>query len=381
VRRCLALLLAPLLLSAADPVTTARQEVASAAAEQRRLEKAADSARTAAEKAAAASALAAQNLLAIDARIALGEAQLTDLRRRQDAAEARLAEARRPASALLGGLIEAGRRPAWLALASSGSAAEQVRLAVLVRSLAPEVRRRSAALEGEVTAIAALQQQQRIIQDQLASERRNSAEAQQRFAAREKAALAEADSQGAAAFLAGDVVLDRTERAAALAGDAARRRAALSLASELATLPAAAPRPLPGDGRAPPAPFSWQVPASGAVTEGLGELSDTGVRSRGLTIAATVGTQVTAPARGTIAFAGPFRRRAGVVIVDHGEGWLTLLSGVRPGVRVGDQVEAGASLGRALGPVTAELFHSGTPQPAALIARSSGPLLSGGANR
>ena len=34
-------------------------------------------------------------------------------------------------------------------------------------------------------------------------------------------------------------------------------------------------------------------------------------------------------------------------------------------------VAAGAPVGRALGPVTAELFQGGTPHPAALIARSS----------
>jgi predicted deacylase len=50
---------------------------------------------------------------------------------------------------------------------------------------------------------------------------------------------------------------------------------------------------------------------------------------------------------------------------------MTLLSEVRPTVRVGEQVEAGAKIGQALGPVTAELFRDGRAEPAALIARSS----------
>jgi hypothetical protein len=50
---------------------------------------------------------------------------------------------------------------------------------------------------------------------------------------------------------------------------------------------------------------------------------------------------------------------------------MTLLSDVRPSVTVGQQVERGALVGRALGPVTAELFRNGAAEPAALIARSS----------
>jgi septal ring factor EnvC (AmiA/AmiB activator) len=58
-------------------------------------------------------------------------------------------------------------------------------------------------------------------------------------------------------------------------------------------------------------------------------LPPNGVRARGLTFAACAGTGVVAPAAGRIAFAGPFRRRAGVVIIDHGGGWATLLTDVR----------------------------------------------------
>ena len=78
------------------------------------------------------------------------------------------------------------------------------------------------------------------------------------------------------------------------------------------------------------------------------------------------------PANGTIAFAGPFRRHDGIVIIDHGQGWLTLLTGVRTNRRKGDQVRLGEPLGRALGPVGVELSTNGTPVSAALIAGSSG---------
>jgi septal ring factor EnvC (AmiA/AmiB activator) len=78
---------------------------------------------------------------------------------------------------------------------------------------------------------------------------------------------------------------------------------------------------------------------------------------------------VVAPAAGRVAFAGPFRRRAGLVVIDHGKGWATLLTDVRPSVRVGDRVARGQGIGRALGPIGVELFRDGKAEPAALLAR------------
>lgn len=369
-RRLLLLALVPLLVSAADPLRVAEQEAAAAAAEQARLEAAAARARDEADKAAASRAAEAQAMLAADTRIALAEAQLAALNRRRAILDARLAEARRPATALLAGLAEAGRRPAWLMLARAGGAEEQVRLTALVRALGPEVERRTSALRGEAEALAATAGAQRALRGKLEVERKAAAAAQQRFAARESEALASARTRDTQAFEAGDSVINRSERVAMLAGEAERRQAARRLASALSRLPAAEPRPAPADGRAGSPLLTWSIPAGGQVTTGLGELAGNGVRSRGVTFAASPGTEVVAPADGRIAFAGPFRRRAGVVIIDHGNDWATLLTEVRASVRVGDRVSAGQGIGRALAPVTAELFHRGRAQPAALIAAS-----------
>ncbi len=363
-RRIALLALTPLLVSAADPVRVAEREAAAATSEQQRLEAAAAAARGDAQRAAARRAAEAQAMLAADSRIALAEAQLAELERRRAILDARLAEARRPASALLAGLAQAGRRPAWLMLATAGGADEQVRLTALVRALGPEVERRSAALRGEAEALAATAGAQEALRGKLGEERRAAAEAQQRFAAREREALQAANSNDAQAFAATDTVLDKQERVAMLASDAVQRQSARRLAAALAKLPATEKRPAAGDSKAGRGPFAWNVPAGGAVTVGMGELAGNGVRSRGLTFATVAGTQVVAPADGRIAFAGPFRARAGVVIIDHGGGWASLLTGVRPDVRVGERVARGQGLGRALGPVTAELFHGGKAEPA-----------------
>ncbi|GAA4034204.1 hypothetical protein GCM10022281_12890 [Sphingomonas rosea] len=371
-RRLFLIACTPWLVSASDPVAVAAREAQAAVAEQQRLEREAQGAKSQAERAAADSAAAGQALIATEARIAAGEAELAALQRRREGLAAQLAAARRPASALLAGLAEAGRKPAWLSLVGAGNAEQQVRLAALARTVGPEVERRSSTLKGQLATLATLERRQRDLQAQLGRDRLAAAEAQQRFADKEKAALALASQKGAQAFVAADQVLDRSERTASLQGEAEQRRAALKQAAVLAKLPPSAPRPTAPEGGAPVPPIAWQVPAGGAVTAGLGELMSNGVRARGVTIAAVTGTQVVAPAAGRIVFAGPFRRRPGLVIIDHGGGWVTLLGNVRPSLRVGDRIAAGDPVGRALGPVTAELFRDGKAEPAALIARSSG---------
>lgn len=370
-RRLALLLAAPFLLSAAGPLGEAEREAREAAAEQRRLEVAASEARSQAERASAEAEAAAQAMIAADAQIAASEARLVQLQQRKAALGARLAEARRPATALLAGLVEVGRRPQWLALAGTGGTEEQVRLAILVRQLRPEIDRRTGSLRGELQALAALEAQQRDLGQELGRQRLAAAAARTRFAELERAALAVAEDRGRQAVAAGDEVVVRGEQLAALGSAAEQRRTATRLAAELADLPPSQPRPVRSEGKAPAPPFAWQAPASGPITTGLGEVLPNGVRARGLTIAAGRGTQVSAPAAGRVVFAGPFRRRQGVVILDHGGGWMTLLSEVRPSVQLGERVAAGARVGRALGPVTAELFLDGHAEPAALIARSS----------
>ncbi|GAA4023529.1 peptidoglycan DD-metalloendopeptidase family protein [Sphingomonas swuensis] len=370
--RALALLLAaPLLLSAADPLIEAEREARAAEAEQRRLEQVESQARGAAARASAAAAAAAQAMLAADARIAASEAELASLARRQAVLDQRLAQARAPAANLLAGLVQSARRPAWVVLASHGGADEQVRLAALVRHVRPEVDRRSAALRGEVEALRAVTERQRSLVAALGEQRAAAKTAQQRFARLEQDALAASAASGRQALAAGDTVVDRADRLASLRSETEQRAAANRLAAALAQLPEAEPRPVADAGSAQAESFAWRVPASGRLLTGVGELMDNGVRSRGLTIAAGRGAQVVAPAGGTVVFSGPFRRREGVLIIDHGGGRMTLLSGLRPTRRVGERVAPGERVGSALGDLTAELFRGGTVEPAALIARSS----------
>lgn len=86
-------------------------------------------------------------------------------------------------------------------------------------------------------------------------------------------------------------------------------------------------------------------------------------RGPGLMLVALPAAAVTAPAAGRIAYAGPFRRYRDVVIVDHGGGWTSLLTGLeRLDVRTGARVAAGETLGlagRAVPLVTVALSRRG----------------------
>ncbi len=370
-RSLLLLLAGPALLSAADPLAAVRAEAAAAEREARRLEAAAASARSQGERLQGARAAAAQAILAAEAAVAAAELEERAARRALERRAARLAEEQRPAALLLAGLVQLDRHPPLLTLADGSSAREFVTLRALLDTSLPVIRTRTAALRSDLEAAQRLAGQARAARARLVQRGDELRSRQQRFAELERQANARQARLGGEALEAGDVALARLAEAEQLAGRNAAERNAGRLAAELVRWPQAPSRPAPPDGARLPPPIAWQVPVSGPVRTGLAEVSPAGVRSRGLTFANPRGAAVAAPAKGRIAFAGPFRRHDGIVIIDHGGGWMTLLTEVRTGLSVGTRLERGAPLGRALGPVSAELTLGGKPQPAALIAGSS----------
>ena len=381
--RHLALLIAasPLLLAAASaPVTAerepvdsalvrARAEAHAAEAEVTRLEQAArkardETGRLAAERQAAAAAIAAS-----EARISAADAEL-DLANVQVAQRAeRLARRQAPLASLLAGIVSMGRRPPLLGIADSSSLDEFVRVRALLDTTLPVIRARSAALSSELTESRRLRASAAAARARLADAREELERRQQHFAELEAKAAERAGMLGAGAVGAGDILVASSESEARIMSEGSRRRAEIRLAVELGGLPPALRRP--GPAKLVPPPFAYLLPVTAPLSEGVGSVSDTGIRSRGLTLDAYRGAEVLVPADGTIAFAGPFRRHDGVVIIDHGHGWMSLLTGLRTERRKGERVKAGEQLGRALGPISVELSTNGRPVSAALIAGSS----------
>ena len=106
-----------------------------------------------------------------------------------------------------------------------------------------------------------------------------------------------------------------------------------------------------------------------------------GIASRGLRFATRRGAAVIAPADGKILFAAPYRGQDGIIIIDHPDGWTSLLLGISSQKTKGSKVKRGEFLGRALGPLGVELRRNGMPVSPALIAASSVPLSNGGNSR
>ena len=114
------------------------------------------------------------------------------------------------------------------------------------------------------------------------------------------------------------------------------------------------------------------------MSDGLGSVNESGVRSRGLTLNTSRGAEVVIPANGVVKFSGPYQDYDGVLIIDHGGGWVSLIVNVASELHVGDRVHLGDPAGRALGPLQVELSRNGRRISPALIAGSSLSLSKGG---
>lgn len=96
-------------------------------------------------------------------------------------------------------------------------------------------------------------------------------------------------------------------------------------------------------------------PAAGRVTARFGQTDRQGAESRGVSIAGRAGASVVSPSSGSIMYAGPFRNFGLILIVEHGNGYHSLLAGLgRIDVSVGRHVVAGEPLGALPGPGDAD---------------------------
>ena len=392
-RRAGLLLIAALLLAAGSaPVrpaaetadaalARARAEADEAANRLKLMEAKADEAGGQAARLHAQQLAAAAAIDASEARISASNAALRLAQARVALAEQGLARRRAPLAALLAGLATMGRQPPLLTLADHGSVDEMVRVRALLDSTMPVIQQRSAALTAELAARRKLASAANSARAELARDREQLTVRQRQFAELEAKASARAARLSGEAFGAGDRVLSSGEALEAAGSESAERLAGQATARALASLDFAPPRPVRGDSALPPLDFAYSLPVDAPLLDGLGTVDRAGIVSRGLSFDTGRGRPVAVPADGTIAFAAPFRGQDGLVIIDHGGGWTTLLLGVASDRPRGTRVKRGEPLGRTLGTIGVELRRNGRPVSPALIAASSVPLSNGGNNR
>lgn len=355
----------------ARALAQAKREAEAASARFERLDRQARQATNAAERARAEAEALAARIQAAEAQLTAAERRIALIEGLQAAQRARLAERQQPVVRLTAALQTMARRPAALALVQPGSVQDTVHVRTLLAAILPEIRRRTAALRAEVDRGNALRSQFELARSALITSRRDLQQRRLDLAGFEAAQRARSRQLAGLAVVESDRALVFGEEARSLARTIGTRQYQAQLAASLAQLPGPLPRPGSAAEAAPQPQLPYSLPVEGRLVTGVGEISDGGVHSRGLTFEPGAGAQIVAPANARVAFAGPFRSYGNVVILDHGRGWSTVITGLESlNVARGQMVRRGFLLGRAGGEspeVTVELRREGRPVPLAQL--------------
>ncbi len=368
----------------------ARREAREAKTRGDRLEKRARESRRAVDKTAQAAAVLAARIQEAEAGIAAAQARMTLIGEQRRRLDRRLAVRQEPLVRLTGALQKMARRPLALSALSPGSLRDTVYLRAILETTVPQVRERTIALRAEIARGQALQREARQAvtalrssEGQLKTRRTALAalESRQRLEARAAGGDANRETERALALAEEardlDALLDELDKAGTLRAELAALDGPVLRPADTANLPSAqndtdsAPTPSAGTrstgapSAASPPPRGLQLPVAGRTVAGFGEPGASGVRAAGISFAPRDGAQVVTPAAGRVAFAGPYRGFDRIVIIEHPNGWTSLITGLsRSDVAVGETLLGGAPLGVAgvADPVvTFELRRSGVP--------------------
>lgn len=368
-----------------------RKELKDVAGERRRLEgQRGDAARElrASDEQVARSA---RTLEGTEAELERDRAALAELDGKRETLQARMATQRDELHALLRSSYTAGNAAPLKLMLAQDQVADASRALTYHRYLQRQRAQRIATLQAEVAELEALERE--ITQRQAALEQaRERQRGQVAELERDRAARAQAvarldkryrDRSAREQALGKDAkslerLLARL-RATAAKAEAERKAAAARAAQRDAATPGAARRPLVAVARTAPIQvggLGW--PLSGALLAGYGGRMPDGRSSQGVLIGAAAGTPVRAVAEGTVVFAEWMTGYGMILIVDHGNGAMslyahceTLLKEAGAAVKRGDAVATvGNSGGQGQPALYFELRRNGQPvNPAGFLQR------------
>jgi len=355
-------------------LTEAKAQSSAAAQRADQLQKAAAAENDEAARARAGEASVAASVQQAEADIAAARARIAIVDRLLVAQQAKLAARQGPVVRLMAALQSMARRPALIALVQPGSVDDMVHVRAVLSSTLPVIRAKTADVRADLDRTRRLRADAIVAAQSLADGRQKLEQRRLDLARLEAEHRLKSRALGHDALFESDRAIALGEQARDIVdlmnqlGDAATTR------EQLASLPGPLPRPpRPGEVGTPVDTVPWtastapyRLPVTGKLLTGFGELSDAGVRSRGLTFAVARDAQVIAPSTGRVAYAGPFRDYGDIVILDHGNGWTTLLSGLgEVTARTGETLGQGAPVGSAAdkddAQVTVELRRKGRP--------------------
>jgi murein hydrolase activator len=296
-----------------------------------------------------------------EAELAAIETRLAGLSGSEKQRVERIEQDRAALTELLGALQRLSRLPPDALIARPEAPGDTVKSALLLRAAIPELKARADRLSRELSELASLRTelaaQRRKASAAVAMLDRREAETRSLVSRREELSrktdaerrqLAERLNQ--LAGKAGDLkdLIDRLEverkqaeereRAAAVArralAEAERERRASEQVASLKRAPL------------PPKSGGLLMPVGGEIETKYGQVDRFGTTSRGLTLKGRPGSSVVAPGQATVIFAGPFKGYGQILILEHSNGYHSLLAGLgRIDATVGQRVLTGEPVG------------------------------------
>ena len=358
---------------AATRLNEAKAQSAAASERAARLDQAAQTEAGIASKARTAEAAVAARIRAAEADIVAAQARIAIVGELLARQRATLALQQGPLVRLIAALQSLAARPSIVALAQPGSVDDLVHVRAVLGTTIPQVEARTAEVRADLKLARKLEQDAMMASKALADSRARLEKERLALARLEAEHRLKSKALGRDALFESDRAIALGERARDLAGAVETSLGDALTGQSLARLPGPLPRPpqegetaamgapVTADGRSP-----YRLPVEGRIVMGLGETATSGVRSRGVTLLPAAAATVFAPAAGRVVFAGPFRNYSRVIIIDHGGGWTTALTGLgEAAVSVGQPVSVGTMIGRARSgddpAVTVELRRRGRP--------------------
>ncbi len=327
-----------------DALRSAKQRAAAAEARSETLRQEAASADQAADRLVARRAALSAEIDAANAQIAAARARMAIIARRQRAQAAILGEANAPLLRLNGLLQNMTRQPTSLLLARPGNRQDYVRARAAMASIQPVILRRTQAVRAQIAVQQELAGQERVAIQSLQKARGQLANRRKALAALAGGSRGRASSLNADAAIEYERAIGQGERARDLVERIDADRESGQNAASLTELDG--PEPRGNEKTGSNASGAYILPVKGRVLSGFGELNPTGYRERGVRLSVEAGARVVAPAAGRISFAGRYRSFGNIVIIEHGGGWATLLTGLeRLSVEAGSRISQGTALG------------------------------------
>jgi septal ring factor EnvC (AmiA/AmiB activator) len=324
------------------------------------------------------SVAAAQAVQAREEAVSQIEDQLAQLADDEERKVATLQERARQYDDFLMALQRLARNPPEALALTPGEPVDAVRSALLLSAAIPQIETKARELQAEIAALAATRKQTGEKRRQLVTETAALAKQQRALGSMivRKASLQEQAAQSV------EITAQRLQQLSAQAGDLreliesieaekqrraeAQKRLEMELLARAATrpphraAPAATPQTAPrpdveapaaeADGSSPDAApavaaaidparpknlrsfadarGAMVMPVAGRLKRRYGESDEFGAVSKGILILAPAGGQVVAPYDGRIEFAGPFRGYGQILIIEHGDGYHSLLAGL-----------------------------------------------------